>query len=289
MGEGSLLQVFHGEVVIRHRGGLGDFLHGHGDIVGHFSGHGNFLGLALVDALVRLVFQDVDHAAVAGAVADGQQDGHHAVAKALAQLGLDLHKVGMIAVHLVDDEHLAHVVLGGIVPRLFRAHGDAADGADQNRGGFHHAQGAHHLAHEIKIAGHVDDVEHLLVPVNRRNGRADGDFSLDLLRVVVGNGVAVLDTTLAVDRSGSEQQCLHQRGFSFAAMSHEGDVADVLGLIACHYGSPLFYLIFASLRAALRLSERNVARAICSITRSMHMNRIPNVNDYSRNRRKRKA
>ena len=133
----------------------------------------------------------------------------------------------MLAVHLVDNVHAAHALLHRMGEGLLGAHAQAGHAADDDAGRLHHAQGAHHLAHEVEIAGNVDNVEHLVVPVDGRAGGTDGALALDLFGLEVGHRGTILDLALAVNNARGEQHSLRQGGFAFAAMSHEGDVPDI--------------------------------------------------------------
>ena len=239
MAEGSLVQILHGQLVIGHSGGFRDFFQSHFDVVSHIGGNGNFLGLALVGALIGLVFQNVYNALEISAVANGQHNRHNGAAELFAQRLLHLMEVRVLAIHLVDDEHLGHMILGRQFPGFFSADGDAAHSADDDTGSFHDAQGTHGLADEVKVAGNVDDVDHLLLPLDGSGSSADGNTALDFFRVKVGDGISVFYAALTVDSLRSEEQRLGQSGLALAAMPHEGDVPDVLGLIVSHYGSPL--------------------------------------------------
>ena len=239
MAERTLVQILHGQFVVRHGGCFGDFFQGRLNRVGHIGGNGNLLGFALVGALVGLVFQYVNNALEISAVADGQQNRHNRVTELFAQSRFYFVEVGVLTIHLVDDEHFRNMILGGQLPRLFSADGNTAHSADDDTGSLHDAQGTHRLADKVKIAGHVDDVDHLLLPFDGSSGGADGNAALDFFGVKVGDRIAVFHTALTVDSFRSEEQRLSQSGLAFAAMPHEGDVPDVLGLIVSHYGSPL--------------------------------------------------
>ncbi len=117
--------------------------------------------------------------------------------------------IGVFTVHLIDDEHAADMAeLAGVVPRLFRADGHAADSADHDPSGFHHAQGSDRFADKVKISGDVDYVDFIVLPGQRSDGSADGNAALDFFRIVVGNRGAVFHFALAVNQSSSEQHRL---------------------------------------------------------------------------------
>ena len=152
----------------------------------------------------------------------------------VAQLLGHLVKGGMLTIHLIDNKHTAHAALHGIFEHLLSAHIEAGDSADHDTHGFHHAQGADHLADKIKIAGHIDDVEHFAIPVAGRGGGADGAVTADFFGLKVRGGIAILHLALTIhDTSGVEHR-LSQRGFALAAMSHEGDIPNATGQIISH-------------------------------------------------------
>src|SRR5439155_17749482 len=64
--------------------------------------------------------------------------------------------------------------------------------------------------------------------------QGDADAPPDLLRVVVGDRVAVLDASHAGDGAGGEEQTLRQRRLPGAAMADQDDVADGLRLVDVH-------------------------------------------------------
>ena len=71
------------------------------------------------------------------------------------------------------------------------------------------------LAHEVREAGRVDEVDGQAVALERRDGEADRPVALALLWTAAG------------DAGGHEM--VEQRGFPGSARTHEDDVADVLG------------------------------------------------------------
>lgn len=114
----------------------------------------------------------------------------------------------------------------------------AGDGADNDGRALAHAQGPHHLADEVKVAGHVDKVELFAFPLQRRERGGDGNAAAGFFGVEVGNGGTVLHAALAVNGAGDIEHGLHERCLSLAAMAHDGDVADVFGLVFLHSQVP---------------------------------------------------
>ena len=66
------------------------------------------------------------------------------------------------------------------------------------------------------------------------HGRGDGVLALDLIRIEVGDGRAVLDAAHARGRAGVEQQLRHERGFARVVVSDDRHVADLGARINLH-------------------------------------------------------
>ena len=74
----------------------------------------------------------------------------------------------------------------------------------------------------------------MALALERRKRQRDRDLALDLLGVEVGDGGAVLDPALAVDRPRAEQQRLGEGGLPGPAVTDQGDVADLGGREGLH-------------------------------------------------------
>ncbi len=126
--------------------------------------HVAFLGLG-PGAGIGLHRQQVDDALEAGMGADSQLQRQ----AFLAQLGLDfpddLDIIGVLAVHLVDEDEPWQTGLLAVAPDLLRADLHAGGGADDDDGPFADAQGGPGLADEIGIAGGVEDIELMIPPL----------------------------------------------------------------------------------------------------------------------------
>ena len=79
------------------------------------------------------------------------------------------------AVHLVHEADARHAVLVGLAPHRLGLGLDAGDGVEDRDRAVEHAQGPLDLDGEVDVAGRVDDVDQVVVPVARRRRRRDGD------------------------------------------------------------------------------------------------------------------
>jgi hypothetical protein len=143
-----------------------------------------------------------------------------------------------LAVEPVDDDGAGQAVLVGVLPDLLRLHLHARHRIDHDDGRGDHAEARAGVGHEVAVAGGVDQVEVMSLPVAEGDRGAERDFALDLVGVEVGGGGAVLDLAEAVDGAGCEQDGFYQRGLADSAVPHEADVAD-LGDVRRHACLPV--------------------------------------------------
>ena len=143
-------------------------------------------------------------------------------------------EIGVFAIHLVDYDHARSLGLIAHFPGLFRAHVQAAHSAHGDNRAFRHGQRADHLAGEIEVARHVDQVDLGVLPLQRRERGRNRNRTPGLFGIKVRGGGSILHAALAVDRPGGEQQRLDERRLALAAVAHDSDVANVLGAIVLH-------------------------------------------------------
>jgi hypothetical protein len=65
----------------------------------------------------------------------------------------------------------------------------------------------------------------LVVTIGHRRGQRD--LALDLVRIEIGGGRAIVDAAQAVDRAGGEEHAFDQRGLADPAVADDADVADL--------------------------------------------------------------
>ena len=231
------LEVLHLQLLVGAGGGLHDGLAAALDLVGQVGGDVDGLEvLALADE--GLLLEDAHHAGELAVFDDRHLDGGDVAAVLVGDGAQRALEVGVLLVHFIDDDHAGGVGLVAHGPGLLRAHVQAGDRAHGDQRALAHVHRAHLLAGEIKVAGNIHQIDLPVLPLQRRHGGGDGDLTLDLFRIVVHGGLAVLHAPLAVDRAGGEQKRLGQRGLADAAVTHDGQVADILGLIIFHMDSP---------------------------------------------------
>ena len=186
----------------------------------------------------RVVFDEVDDAAEVALGADRQLDRHGMRAEAVDHRLHAALEVRADAVHLVDVGDARDVVLVGLAPDGLGLRLDAGDGVEQRDRAVEHAQRALDLDGEVDVAGRVDDVDAVAVPLAGGRGRGDRDAALLLLLHPVHRRRALVDLADLVGAPGVEEDALGRRRLAGVDVSHDPDVAgSVEGVLAGHLSS----------------------------------------------------
>ena len=184
-------------------------------------------------------------------------------AQPIAQLVQRGVEAGPLPVELVHEHHAGQAQVGGHLPRLLGLDLDPVDRADHEYRQVGHPQRGRDVADEVGVARRVDEVDLVVAPLERCQRQRQGDAAALLLGVVVAHRRAVLDPSEAVDGAGAVQQRLGQACLARAAVTHECDVADLVGRIPLHQ-DPLCPRDIGAVRARLadpRRSHRGVSSA----------------------------
>src|SRR5699024_7441367 len=94
-------------------------------------------------------------------------------------------------------------------------------------GAVQHTQGPLDLDGEVDVAGGVDDVDLVVMPVAGGGRGGDGDPALLLLRHPVHRGGALVGVTDLVVDAGVVQDPLGGSGLAGVDVRHDADVADL--------------------------------------------------------------
>ncbi len=137
-------------------------------------------------------------------------------------------EVGADAVHLVDVGDPRDVVLVGLAPHGLRLRLDAGDRVEQRDRPVEHAQRALDLDGEVDVAGGVDDVDAVALPLRGGRGRGDRDAALLLLFHPVHRGGAIVDLADLVGAPRVVEDALGRRRLARVDVGHDPDVAGVL-------------------------------------------------------------
>ena len=105
---------------------------------------------------------------------------------------------------------------------------------DQDQRAVGHARGFGDFAVEVGVAGRVDQVDLVALPLQRRDRQADRHLALELFWIEIGRGVAVVDRAHSRDGPRAKQQGLAQRRLARATMREQADVAQLRGCVFFH-------------------------------------------------------
>ena len=97
-------------------------------------------------------------------------------------------------------------------------------------------QGAQGVADEVGVAGRVDQVDLLALPLEVEQVAVDGEVPAFLLVVDVGDAGPVVDRASPVGGAGGEEQGVGKAGLARRPMSGQGNVADVGDVIGRGHG-----------------------------------------------------
>ena len=115
-------------------------------------------------------------------------------------------EVGVLAVHLVDDEDPGQAELLEHLPDLFRSDLDAGHAVDEDGRRVHGPQAGLGVPEEIAVPGRIDDVDLVVFPFDEAHRRADRDLALDLLGLEVRHGVALVHLGQAAGRPARRKE-----------------------------------------------------------------------------------
>ncbi len=157
-------------------------------------------------------------------------------------------EIGAVLVFAGHEDHAWQAERRALAPRALGADFDPVDGTGHDHGEIGNRQCGVHIGHEIGISGGVDQVDLVGVavrrlPLERRDRQRDRHPAGDLLRLGVGDRVAVFDRAGPRRDAGTVQQRLGQRRLAHAAVPHQCDVADPVGRVLLHSTSGFVRLV----------------------------------------------
>ncbi len=175
--------------------------------------------------VVALHLHEVDDPVELGLGAPGELEDERVGAEAVDDHGDGALEVGARAVHLVHEADAGDVVAVRLAPDRLGLRLDAGDGVEDGDGAVEHAQGALHLDREVDVAGRVDDVDPVALPLTGGGGRRDRDAALALLGHPVHLGRALVDLADLVRLAGVVEDALGRRRLTGIDVGHDADVA----------------------------------------------------------------
>ena len=195
------------------------FLHISGDVC-FFN---NLSDVVLVDKGSHL--EKVDDAAELFFCADGELDRNCVCLKAIADHSDNSVKVRAHDVHLVDIAHTRNTVLVSLTPNGFRLRLNAALCTKNCYRTVKYTKRTFNFNCEVNVAGGVDDVDSVVVPITGCSSRGDCDTSFLFLFHPVHGCAAVVSLTHFVSLTGVVQNSLGCCCLTSIDMRHDTDVS----------------------------------------------------------------
>ncbi len=174
-----------------------------------------------------LFAQEIDDALELVFTADGELHQNGVTIELAAELLDDLFGVAARAVHFVDEGNSRHAIAPHLAVDGERLGLHPAHGAKDEDRPVKDAEAALDLDRKIDVAGRIDEVDVVAVPLDRGSSTGDGDSALALqLHVVHGRAFpATLDLLDGVDAAGIEEDPLAESGLTRVDVGGNPNVA----------------------------------------------------------------
>ena len=178
----------------------------------------------------RLHRHEIDDPRERVLAADHELDRHRVAAEALANIRDDGGQRRPDAIELVDEREARNLELVGLMPDRLRLRLNACDAAEHHDRTVEDAQRALDLDREVDVARRVDEMDLVLLPLERDRGRRDGDAALALLLHPVHLGLTVVDLADLVDLARMEEEPFRHGGLARVDMRDHAEIADQIDL-----------------------------------------------------------
>ncbi len=152
-------------------------------------------------AQVGLLGQQIHDPLKIGLAADGQLDGTAATSNLAEIWATTLPKSTFSRSILFTKTSRGRFLFAGIVPHLLGTHLHTAHRVENDHSAVGHVNGTDHLADKIHVAGRVQHVQLVALPLAGDQRRVDGHLAAAFLFVPVGNRRAIVHAAQAVDRA----------------------------------------------------------------------------------------
>ncbi|CDN41630.1 hypothetical protein BN871_AI_01410 [Paenibacillus sp. P22] len=132
-------------------------------------------------------------------------------------------------VDLVQDDDRGQVVLESFAQNELRLRHAAFESVHDEQNAVDHLHDALHFAAEVGVPGSIDDVDEVVLIVDRGVFRQNRNAALPLQ--IVGVHRPFMDDFVVAERSGLLQQLVDKRRFAVVDVRDNGDIANVLSCL----------------------------------------------------------
>ena len=155
---------------------------------------------------------------------DGHGNHHRPGGEGFGHVVHGLEEIGPLPVHLVDEGDAGHLELVGPLPDLLGLGLDPRDGGNDEYRTSEDPKTVAGVVEKVGVAGGIDDVQAVPLPLAVVKAGADGDPALDFLRLEVHIGSAVIHPPEAVGHAGVEEDGFGQGGLAGPPVGHNSQV-----------------------------------------------------------------
>jgi hypothetical protein len=200
---------------------------------------GGDVGELVALAGARLHRQQADDALKTRLLTPGELHRHELGAEGALHLLQGALEVGVLAIHLINDDEARQLMLVGILPYQLGADFHARNRVDHHHGRIGHAQRRFHFTEEVGEARRVDKIDFVLLVFDGDNCGGDGDVAAVLFVFKIRHRRAIFNPAQTTGDPGVVQKGFGQRGFARPTMAYQGDVANEVSSILFHLGCVL--------------------------------------------------
>ena len=212
----------------------------------------------LVHPLERLLLNDIDIADKLAVFTDRHIERSDLLAIQSRQILNHLAIGNLIDIHIRYKEHSRKMILLADLPCLFGSCLDSGLRADHDDGTVGHRNRFFYFSDKIKVSGGIQNVQLIVIPLNRDQRSMNGNFTLLLLLGKIADGASILN--LSQSRCQTTKVChrLDQCCLSAASVSKDYDVADLVSCINFHVGILQYVIEFTGFIFHFPAGSRNI-------------------------------
>ena len=163
--------------------------------------------------------------------ADGNLHRHDPAAEMSAQNVHRFFKIGVFAIHFVDEYRTRQIQFFCRRPGVFRFDFDGSRSRNDDECRIRRRQGAFYFADKIGITRRVDKIELKAVPFAHGKRTTNRHATLFFFRIVIQKARAVVHFTQTRRSSGIKKTSLQKAGLTGFAMSYHRDVTQFVAVI----------------------------------------------------------
>ncbi len=188
----------------------------------------------LVLPLEGLLLNDIHVACKLSVLTDGHVERSNLLAVQGGQILYNVTIRNLIDIHICYKEHARQMIFLTDFPCLLGSGLNAGLGADNDDRTVCNRNGLFHLTDKIKISGSIQNVELVIIPLNRNHRGVNRNLTLLFLLGKIADSRTILDLPQSGRQTAEICHCLNKSSLAAAAMSQDHNVTDFVGCVNFH-------------------------------------------------------